>query len=68
MQGYYEEENGGRESEVPTGRLYVEVTNMPEFQELIQKAKREADQLNKTIDRLSNFDLKIDFSVKDAIS
>lgn len=68
MQGYYEQENSGKGLEVPTGRLHIEVMNLPEFKELINQAKQEADQLQKTINRLSNFDLNIDFSVEEPTS
>lgn len=37
---------------------------MPEFKELIEQAKREADQLQETINRLRYFDLNINFEVK----
>lgn len=63
MQGHYEREHSGKGLEVPTGRLHIEVTNLPEFQKLIDKAKREADQLQATVNQLSDFDLDIDFSI-----
>lgn len=49
---------------VPTGRLKIEVMNLPEFNALLEQAKREADQLQKTINRLENFELNIDFNVE----
>lgn len=67
MQGYYEREHSGKGLEVPTGRLHINVTNLPEFQKLIDKAKREADQLQATVNQLSNFNLSIDFTVDEAI-
>lgn len=60
MKGYYIQEE--KESEVPTGRLNIEVKNLPEFHELIMRAKEEANQLKKTIDQLQNFELHINFS------
>lgn len=68
MKGYYVQEDNKKESTVPTGRLHVEVINLPEFRQLIEQAKKEADQLQKTINRLSNFNLDIDFSVSELTS
>lgn len=68
MKGYYEQENSGKELVTPTGRLHVEVMNLPDFQKLITQAKEEADRLQRTIDQLSNFYLDIDFSTKKPIS
>ncbi len=34
---------------------------MKEFDELLEKAKKEAQQLNNTIDELSSFALKLNF-------
>lgn len=62
MNGYYTQEKAKKESEVPAGRLRIEVANLPEFKELINQAKQEADQLNETINRLQYFELNIDFS------
>jgi hypothetical protein len=36
---------------------------LPEFEELVKRAKAEADQLHETINRLENFELKIDFNI-----
>lgn len=68
MKGYYEPEQSGTGVEVPTGRLYIEVRNMPEFRKLVEQAKKEADQLKKTIDQLQYFELNIDFSNKPSSS
>lgn len=62
MKGYYDPEQSGKSLEVPTGRLSIEVRNMPEFRKLIEQAKQEADQLKNTIDQLQYFELNIDFS------
>ena len=62
MKGYYNPEQRGKGLEVPTGRLSIEVRNMPEFRKLVEQAKQEADQLKKTIDQLQYFELNIDFS------
>lgn len=62
MKGYYNPEQSGTGLEVPTGRLSIEVKNMPEFRKLVEQAKQEADQLKKTIDQLQYFELNIDFS------
>lgn len=62
MKGYYDPEQSDKGLEVPTGRLCIEVRNMPEFRKLVERAKKEADQLKKTIDQLQCFELNIDFS------
>lgn len=62
MKGYYDPEQIGTGLEVPTGRLSIEVKNIPEFRKLVEQAKQEADQLKKTIDQLQYFELNIDFS------
>lgn len=64
MRGYYDPEQRGKGLEVPTGRLSIEVENLPEFRKLVEQAKHEADQLKKTIDQLQRFELNIDFSSK----
>ena len=66
-QGYYYPQNGNVEAKtnVPTGTLQIEASNLPEFKELLEQAKKESDQLRTTISRLSNFDLKINFSAKE---
>ena len=66
MEGYFEKENHENESGESVGRLNVEVKNLPEFQRLLKQAKEEADQLQKTINQLSNFYLHIDFSVSES--
>ncbi len=68
-QGYYYPQNGNEEvkKNVQTGTLQIEVSNLPEFKELLEQAKKESDQLQATISRLSNFDLKINFSAKEDV-
>lgn len=56
MEGYYT-----KETDLHTGRLHIEVVNLPEFKKLIKQAKLEAGQLQKTINRLENFELLIEF-------
>ena len=56
MEGYYDSEYRGKGLEVPTGQLNIEVKNLPEFKELVEQAKYQADQLQQTINRLSNFE------------
>ena len=68
MKGYYNQEDSGTGLEVPTGRLSIEVKNLSEFRDLINQAYKEAEQLRMTIDRLLNFELNIDFGVKEPIS
>ena len=60
MEGYYIEE-----ADLHTGRLRIEVANLPEFRKLIKQAKEEADQLQRTINRLKNFEMEITFSTGD---
>lgn len=43
-------------------KLHVTVNRIPEFRELLEQAKKEAQQLNQTIHKLSCFALEIDFS------
>lgn len=42
-----------------TGILNIEIKNIAALKDLVEKAKREADQLSETINQLENFDLKI---------
>lgn len=44
-------------------KLMISAENIPELHELIDKAKKEAEQLNQTLNQLSHFDLSIRFSV-----
>ena len=44
------------------GVLNISVTNMKDFEELIFKAKKQADELQNTIDQLEKFKLEIKFS------
>lgn len=41
------------------GTLHVGVTNLSEFEKLVEQAKKQADELQNTIDQLRNFDLDI---------
>lgn len=68
MHGYYIQEESGKSLRVPTGRLRIEVINLPEFQALINQAKHEADQLQQTINRLSSFNIEIDFGLDESTS
>ena len=44
-------------------KLMISAENIPELHELIGKAKKEAEQLNQTLNQLSHFDLSIHFSI-----
>lgn len=44
------------------GKLHVSINKIPEFRELLEKAKKEAQQLNQTIQALSCFTIEVDFS------
>lgn len=68
MKGYFIEDQSKSVGDTTTGRLLIEVKNLPEFQNLISQAEKEADQLLRTIDQLSNFELKIDFNVGEITS
>lgn len=68
MDGFYIANQKQSESSVPTGRLNISVTNLTEFEKLIEQAKEEAEHLRQTIDRLQYFDLKIDFNIKREIT
>lgn len=63
MRGNYDSEFCVKGLKTPTGRLNIEVVNLQEFKELIDRAKHEADQLQETINRLSCFELNIDFNI-----
>lgn len=43
-QGYYYPQNGNEEAKtnVPTGTLQIEASNLPEFKELLEQAKKRA--------------------------
>lgn len=68
MKGHYTEnlDRNGETNE--KGRLKIEVSNLPEFNELLKQAESEARQLNETLTRLRNFQLDIDFSIATSIS
>ena len=50
------------------GKLYLNVTNMQDFKSLIEQAKEEAKQLNKTIQKLEDFQFEIKLSEEECIS
>lgn len=68
MQGYYDSEHSGKGLETPTGQLNINIKNLPEFKELVEQAKYQADQLQRTINQLSYFELKIDFSCGEEVT
>ena len=45
-----------------SANLRISVTNIPEFEALIEQAQKEADQLRETVRRLANFYLNIEIS------
>lgn len=45
-------------------KLMISAENIPEFQKLLRKAEKEAEQLNQTLNQLSHFDFSIRFSVE----
>lgn len=62
MDGFYLSKVPGASEETIEGQLEINVTNLPEFNELLQQAEKEACQLNKTLGRLRWFSLNIRFS------
>ncbi|WP_302626776.1 hypothetical protein [uncultured Eubacterium sp.] len=66
MNGYFEQ-NLKTENNQNKGILNISVTNINEFKDLIEKATKEAHQLNETIDRLNTFHLQVEFLTKDSI-
>lgn len=42
--------------------MKIAVTNVPEFNELLERARKEARQLQNTVDELSNFVLTVTVS------
>ena len=62
MEGYYIKNVPDSEANTK-GRLKIDVSNLPEFEELLQKAGAEAEQLNETLKKLREFQLDIDFSI-----
>lgn len=64
MEGWYVTDQDESQFPVSTGRLNINVTNLPEFKKLFKQAEEEAEQLKKTIRLLQFFDLKIDFDIK----
>lgn len=47
MDGFYIANQKQSESSVPTGRLNISVTNLTEFEKLIEQAKEEAEQIGR---------------------
>lgn len=45
--------------------LYLSVSNLKEFNELLKQAEEEADRLQKTLSKLRYYNLKIDFAFND---
>lgn len=68
MRGYFNQNARDEGTKMPVGRLNINVTNLPEFYELVEQAKNEADQLQRTIDKLRYFELNIDFSTGESTS
>lgn len=62
VEGYYRKDCSETDNRYPSGRLSIEVINLPEFYDLVRQAKKEAAQLNQTIGQLENFELNITFS------
>ena len=61
MEGYYEENMDGAKSHKGCLRIDVE-TNLQEFNNLLQKASEQTEQLEKTLRELRWFQLNIEVS------
>lgn len=68
MEGYYSKNLYGTEEKNAKGRLKIEAMNLTEFKELLERAEKEACQLNETLSKLRNFEFDIDFSIADSTS
>ena len=68
MNGYYIKNIEETNKKGAKGRLKIEASNLSDFHGLLEKAEKEACQLNETLGRLRNFELDIDFSVADPTS
>lgn len=64
MEGYFKKNSAGSDapdSQTPKGTLYIDITNIPQLDELIIQAEKESEQLQETIGRLRRFNLEIEF-------
>lgn len=68
MEGYFEQNICGTSKMNDKGRLHIEALNISEFHRLLEKAEKEACQLNETLGRLRNFQFDIDFSINEPTS
>ena len=68
MEGYFQKNPYGVSEKKAKGRLKIAAVNLSEFQELLDKAEKEACQLRETLNKLHNFEFTIDFSVIDSAS
>lgn len=67
MEGYYIKDIPDSEANTK-GRLKIDVSNLPEFEELLKKVGAEAEQLNETLKKLREFQLDIDFRIAEPTS
>ena len=63
MEGYYIKNVPSSETNTK-GRLKINVSNLPEFEELLKKAGAEAEQLNETLRKLREFQIDVDFGIE----
>lgn len=66
MRGYYRDGDSENGSGATTGKLKIEITNLPKFRELLDRAEKEANQLQQTINLLRAFEIEIAFSTEKA--
>lgn len=43
------------------GTVHLSVSNFSKYKKLVEQAKKQADELQRTINQLENFDIDIDF-------
>lgn len=58
MEGYYEDKGIGE-----GGELRIAITNIAEYKKLIEQAKKETSQLERTINQLQKFELSVAFDM-----
>ncbi|EII6834384.1 hypothetical protein ITJ11_018585 (plasmid) [Clostridioides difficile] len=51
-------------SESAKSNIFLEITSVKEFKDLIEQAKEQIYQLEETIDKLQDFDIKFEFALK----
>lgn len=68
MRGYYVSGEMTNEENNAKGKLKIEASNLSEFDVLLQKAEKEACQLQETLSRLRRFEFDIEFYITNPTS